>query len=168
MYNTISGKVSFLLQKKDVIFRKKSMQIELKEIEYGSETYDAEIALRYEVLRKPLNLTYTKEQLADEQAQYRLGAFQEGALIGCLLLKPLDDGIIQMRQAAVANEMQRKGIGKKLIHYAEEFAKEKGFTVMILHAREYAIPFYEKSGYRVISELYTEVGLPHRTMSKEI
>lgn len=39
---------------------------------------------------------------------------------------------------------------------------------MILHAREYAIPFYEKSGYLAISELYTEVGLPHRTMSKKL
>ncbi|MBI2420385.1 MAG: GNAT family N-acetyltransferase [Ignavibacteriales bacterium] len=144
------------------------MQIELKEIGYGSETYNAEIALRFEVLRKPLNLTYTKEQLAEEYTQYRFGAFQDGSLIGCLLLKPLENGIIQMRQAAVANAMQGKGIGRQLVQYAEEFAKEKGFTTMMLHAREYAIPFYVKSGYRVISELYTEVGLPHRTMSKDL
>lgn len=89
------------------------MEIVLKEIAFGSEAYNEEIALRFDVLRKPLSLTYTKEQLEEERTQYHLGVFQDSTLIGCLLLKPFQNGIIQMRQAAVANALQGKGIGKK-------------------------------------------------------
>jgi len=37
-----------------------------------------------------------------------------------------------------------------------------------MHARKTAIGFYEKSGYSVIGDEFTEVGIPHFEMVKKI
>jgi ribosomal protein S18 acetylase RimI-like enzyme len=73
-----------------------------------------------------------------------------------------------MRQVAVAPGMQGQGIGRKLVEYAEEFARDGGFDLMLLHARETAVPFYEKLGYRRLGQRFEEVTLPHWAMVKEL
>ena len=39
---------------------------------------------------------------------------------------------------------------------------------IILHARHYAIGFYQKLGYSICSEPFEEVGIEHRVMQKEL
>jgi predicted GNAT family N-acyltransferase len=39
---------------------------------------------------------------------------------------------------------------------------------MELHARATAIDFYKRLGYSVCSEEFTEVGIPHRIMRKQL
>ena len=53
-----------------------------------------------------------------------------------------------MRQVAVVNDLQGQGIGKALVKYSEALAQRLGSCRMILHARETAVAFYERLGYR--------------------
>jgi predicted GNAT family N-acyltransferase len=39
---------------------------------------------------------------------------------------------------------------------------------MTLHARQTAVAFYERLRYAVDGEPFMEIGLPHRTMTKEL
>ena len=71
-----------------------------------------------------------------------------------------------MRQLAVAAELQGQGIGTALVEFAEALAREIGYRRMILHARETAVPFYEKQGYSIIGEGFEEVTIPHWAMEK--
>ena len=55
-----------------------------------------------------------------------------------------------------------------LVEAAEAYAKEKGYSSIILHARQVAEPFYKKLGYYTTSSVFTEVGIPHVVMEKDI
>jgi len=137
-------------------------------VDFGTGAYNEMIDLRYEILRKPLNLTFTEEQLAAEKNFYHLGYYLDDVLVGCLMLTPEENGKIKMKQVAVAANTQRIGIGAKLVNAAEAFAKEKGFQIMYCHARDLAVPFYEKLGYNKIGEMFIQVTIPHYYMEKEL
>lgn len=137
-------------------------------IEYGSNDYDDVIKLRYEILRKPLNLHFTAEQLAAEKNYFHLGYFKDKKLIACLMLVPEENGKMKMKQVAVENESQGKGIGAKLVNAAEKFASDKGYIIMYCHARDTAVPFYEKLNYKRVGEMFEEVSIPHWEMEKGI
>jgi ribosomal protein S18 acetylase RimI-like enzyme len=74
----------------------------------------------------------------------------------------------QVRCVAVANNQQGKGIGKKLMGFLEDTAKAKGWTEMILEARENAVPFYKSLGYEILKKSYLLFGeIQHYTMHKK-
>ena len=136
-------------------------------IEHGSGAYEEAIALRHQVLRKPLGLSYDPSELAGEKDSFHF-ALREGAeLVACLVLKPLDERCIKMRQLAVRENAQGKGFGCELVNYAHSFAKGRGYEEIVLHARETARGFYQKLGYEAEGDSFTEVGLPHLAMRKK-
>jgi acetolactate synthase-1/3 small subunit len=75
---------------------------------------------------------------------------------------------VKMRQVAVATERQSQGIGSVLVRYGEQFAVAHGYTTVVAHARESALSFYRKHGYRVEGELFLEVTIPHRAIRKTL
>jgi predicted GNAT family N-acyltransferase len=54
------------------------------------------------------------------------------------------------------------------VEASERVAIERGALRMTLHARQTAVPFYERLGYRVVGEPFIEVGIPHRAMEKSL
>jgi predicted GNAT family N-acyltransferase len=142
--------------------------MELQLIEHGSDLYQKMVELRTEILRKPLGLEYTEAQLKSEKSDYLLVATEKTIVIGCCILTPLEDNQIQLRQMAVANHQQGKGIGAKIVDFAEKTAIQKGFKILILHARKYAVGFYQKLGYETFGDEYVEVGIPHFSMKKSL
>ena len=140
----------------------------IAEIPFGSEWYALTVALRYDILRKPIGLHFTAEQLSTEDKEFHIAYIEDGKVLGCLILTPKENGTIKMRQVAVAANQQGKGIGKKMVIYSEIFSKEKGFTTMDLNARKTAIPFYLSMSYKVIGDEFEEVTIPHFRMVKEL
>lgn len=138
----------------------------LKQIEHGSAEYQQMVQLRMEILRKPLGLSFTEEELAMEKNDILVGAFDEDVLIGCCLLTLQEPGCLKLRQMAVQKKSQGKGIGDSILRYAENIAKDKGFKKITMHARDTAIGFYEKFGYQVIGDEFEEVKVPHHVMEK--
>jgi predicted GNAT family N-acyltransferase len=140
----------------------------LKQIEHGSKEYDQIVALRYSILREPLGLTYDKEDLDKEKDHVHIAAFEDEELLGCCMLSRVDENTMQLRQMAVKNNQQRKGIGASLISFAEKISKDKGCRKIMMHARDSAVFFYEKCGYTVQGAQFSEVNLPHHIMAKNI
>jgi len=124
------------------------------------------VGLRYRVLRKPLGLQFTKEQLEAEKNETHLAVMLQETLIGCVLLAAQDKLTVKLRQMAIESDFQGQGVGKSLLKYAESVALQKGFQKIILHARENAVGFYQQSGYRVVGQPFIEVTLPHARMEK--
>lgn len=139
-----------------------------REILHGSDEYRRTVALRAAILRRPLDLHYDPAELALENNSHHLVCDVNGEMAACLILRPETDGRVQMRQFAVRAEMQGRGIGRTLAAYAEEFALAHGYVEVFMHARETALGFYEKLGYRKEGELFMEIGLPHFAMSKRL
>lgn len=145
-----------------------TMAITVLEIAFDSEEYRQTVQLRDEVLRRPLGLTFSAEQLAAEGSDIHLAVMENESVIACAILTPMNEHRIKMRQVAVSPDKQGTGIGKRLVEYCEKAAIRRGFTEMFLHARAAVVPFYEKSGYCTVGEGFVEVGIPHRAMMKNI
>lgn len=143
------------------------MGIEIKQIAFDGTEYKKEIELRHKILRQPLGLHYTQEQLDAEKDEFHFAAFDGDKLVGCLLMRAIDNKEMKMRQVAVDEDYQGKGVGKKLVLNSEKFVSAKGFSLITLHARKTAVPFYEKVGYEIVGDEFTEVGLPHVKMKKD-
>lgn len=133
---------------------------------HGSKFYSQMVELRTEILRRPLGLSYSKDQLAEEKSDILVGAFESNSMVGCCMLSPKEVFQLQLRQMAVIPVLQRRGIGKELILFAEKYAFENGFKVIFMHARKSAVGFYQKLGYQIVGDEYLEVGIPHYTMEK--
>jgi len=140
----------------------------LKIIDHGSREYQQMVQLRNDILRKPLKLTLTPEELAKEKDEILIGAFEEEKMLGCCMLIIVDPSTVRLRQMAVLNNLQGKGIGRALMQFAENIARDRGFKKMIMHARKSAAGFYEKLGYQVCSEEFLELTLPHYEMEKKL
>jgi predicted GNAT family N-acyltransferase len=123
--------------------------------------------LRQAVLRAPLGLNLADEDLTLERTWIKIGGFDEhDNLIACLMLTPLDESTLKLRQMAVDATFQGLGYGKQLVVFAEVYALMHKYKSMVLHARSTAIPFYKKLNYQVVGNEFIEVGIPHFKMEK--
>ena len=140
----------------------------LKIIDHGSKEYKQMVDIRKAILRKPLGLDFTPEELEREKEDILIGCFEDDKLEGCCLLTKEGVGNVRLRQMAVTSGLQGKGIGRVLMYFAENIARDKGFKIMTMHARDNAIGFYEKLGYKKIGNQFLEVTIPHFIMEKEL
>ena len=140
----------------------------LKLIDHGSPEYLKMVQLRMDILRKPLGLDLSAEELETEKDEILIAAFEEEKMLGCCMLIKAEPGTVRLRQMAVLNNLQGKGIGRALMQFAENIARDRGFRRVVMHARKTAIGFYEKLGYEVMGTDFVEVTLPHVVMHKQL
>jgi predicted GNAT family N-acyltransferase len=125
------------------------------------------VKLREDVLRKPLGLCFTKEELEQEKDHLLISAYEDDQLKGCCML--VNEGeTVRLRQMAVLNEKQGKGIGRALMLFAENLARDRGYSKITMHARKNAVGFYEKMGYKRTSGEFMELNIPHYVMEKPL
>jgi predicted GNAT family N-acyltransferase len=140
----------------------------ISQINSSSPKYQQVWELREEILRKPLGLSLRNEDLSRDHIDTIFIAEHNGHVIGCLMLQRKDVKQLQLRQMAVASEWQGKNIGRLLVNAAEDFSSSNGYTSMMMHARKVAIGFYLSLGYSIKGDEFTEVGIPHFLMEKEL
>lgn len=132
----------------------------------NTEEYNQMLQLRHQELRLPLGLDLFVEDLSDEENQLVFVGEFEDEIVVCLLLKIINERELKLRQMATAKRMQGKGLGRELVQYAEQWALNNNYHLISLHAREYAMPFYQKMDYVVLGNIFEEVGIPHYKMTK--
>ena len=140
----------------------------LKIIDHVTPEYQKMIKLRDDILRKPLGLGFTSQELEEEKNNMLIGAFEDDTILGCCMLVEENPQIVRLRQMAVLNDLQGKGIGRALMNFAENIARDRGYKILSMHARKNAIGFYEKMGYKVAGNEFTEVTIPHYVMEKKL
>jgi GNAT superfamily N-acetyltransferase len=140
----------------------------LKIIDHGSIEYRQMIKLRDDVLRKPLGLGFDAAELETEKDNMLIGAFEDEDMLGCCMLVEENAQTVRLRQMAVLNDLQGKGIGRALMNFAENLARDRGYKIMSMHARKNAVGFYEKMGYKVAGNEFTEITIPHYVMEKKL
>ena len=87
--------------------------------------------------------------------------------VGRLQYNSVDEA--QIRYMAVAREYERKGIGRMIVGALEQEAKDKDVQTIVLDAREPAVGFYQKLGYRIEAESYLLFGeIQHYRMKKSM
>ncbi|HEY8191535.1 MAG TPA: GNAT family N-acetyltransferase [Alphaproteobacteria bacterium] len=148
---------------------KESDQMIIQEIPYESALFEATRKLRDEVLRRPIGLTLSAADIEGENHQIHIAAIDDsGDVRGTVILKPLSESLVKLRQMSVSPACQGQGCGKQLVRFAERVALERGYKLIELAARISALGFYEKLGYRTEGEKFTEVTLPTIKMVKAL
>lgn len=107
------------------------------------------------------------EDLSNEVNDIHIGLFRDRELIGTLILT-LGQGYVKMRQVAVAETARGINAGTRMVEFSEKVAREEGYTRIELNARKTAVSFYLKNGYSIVGEEFTEIGIPHFRMIKEL
>ena len=142
-------------------------------LEIKSPTTDSDwkayYALRFNVLREPWNQPLGSEVLADEDQAIHAIAVENEEVLGVARMHESAEKQGQVRCVATATAAQGKGIGKTIMAYLEEKAKQKGWTEIVLEARENAVPFYQAIGYSIVAESYLLFGeIQHYRMQKSL
>ncbi len=148
------------------------VRIEL--IATNSEHYPPSCELRERVLLEPIGLTFAQFvegwPQVDAAAEHFVAVADHptGAkVLGTALLipgyeEPTSGKLMQM---AVEPQRQGEGIGRRLVTALEARAfGELGLREVFCHARNDAMPFYERLGWAVVGGEFEEVGVAHHRM----
>lgn len=115
--------------------------------------------LRWEILRAPWHQPEGSEVDDMEDQCVHLMAIDNNSesravVIGVARLQYNSATEAQIRYMAVDPENQKKGIGREMIKVMEKFARNASCKTIILDAREPAVGFYQKLGYKVAEKSY--------------
>lgn len=99
----------------------------------------------------------------DEHA-YHLLAFDGDTAVATARL--LANG--KIGRMAVLPEWRNQGIGSALLKHLVGKASQYRLPQVQLSAQATAIPFYERQGFVVCSEVYEDAGIPHRDMRLDL
>ena len=103
----------------------------------------------------------------DQDAIHVFGWNDQGRVAGCLRVfwKDHDEAAGVAQIGRVVTLEHGKGIGGQILHKGVEIAKELFKAKKIyLEAQEYAIGYYAKEGFEVVSDVFMEDGIPHVKM----
>ena len=86
-------------------------------------------------------------------------------IIGCLRIYVKEAGVLQIGRVAVIESLRGTGVGRMMMRQAISYVTENSSDEKIyLEAQTYAIGFYEKLGFKVISDEFLDEGIPHKGM----
>ena len=142
--------------------------IEIKAIIYGTSEYERSIDLRNEVFRKPWGLNIRDEDLTNDQYMEMFGAYKDDKIIATIFLTEDDKEHARIKSVAILDEYRGKGLGSYLMDYAEKIAKGRGYKKVNLMGRVSAEVFYNKIGYKTLSQPYDYHTISHIDMEKEL
>ena len=81
----------------------------------------------------------------------------------------LDEGsAAHIGRFCVLPEYRKKGYGAAALAFAQKEYAARGYEKLVLGAQCHAVPFYEKCGFNVVSDVYDDAGIPHRDMEKKL
>lgn len=136
----------------------------------SSEQFESYYSLRYEVLRKPWKQPLGSERDESENEAVHAAIYHEsGKCIAAGRLQKNNHLTGQIRFMAVDNNYRGLGLGKLIVGYLEQKAREMGLNCIILQARENAVPFYEAMNYSVKEKTFLLFGeIQHYLMEKSL
>ena len=141
----------------------KMSNIAFKVVPYGKDEHEAAIALRKEVLYEARGISPPDYNEQEDHVQI-CGFIDDTLIATCSLVSEGDS--CRMRYVAIKGNIQGSGIGSKMLLFFEDQAKAQGFQSVYCHARDTAINFYAKNGYKTEGEVFEQVTIPHIKMRK--
>lgn len=91
--------------------------------------------------------------------------YEDGKLLAYLRAEDIGD-MLHIGRVCVEEKIRKKGLGRKLLEFIENYAKDNGFLAVELSAVDTAVGFYEKCGFTAEGDYYLETGVPHIYMKK--
>lgn len=125
----------------------------------------------YETVKSIRTCVFTVEQGADGESEFdrydnsSLFAllYRDKKAVGTARVVLTEKGY-KIGRIAILKEYRGQGLGADIVKAVCEKAFEKGAETVYVDAQNYAVPFYQKLGFKVIGAEITDRGLPHIPM----
>ena len=75
---------------------------------------------------------------------------------------------VKIGRMAVLVERRGIGVGRRVLEFLIEHARQRGFRRAVLDAQVHAEGFYLKQGFIPVGEVFEEAGIMHRRMEREL
>jgi predicted GNAT family N-acyltransferase len=124
-------------------------------------------AIRRRVFIEEQNVPEEIEMDSDDANALHALALDGEALVGCGRMVA-HDGYVKIGRMAVLRERRGQGIGRSILAFLMERARQRGFDRAVLHAQLTAEGFYLKNGYLPEGEVFEEAGIAHRRMCRKL
>ena len=103
----------------------------------------------------------------DQNATHLL-AFLNNRAVGTARIREIDRQTAKIERLAVLPEARKQGIGRKLMETALEVISQMNKSRVIVHAQEYIAPLYQQLGFEQVGEKFSEAGITHVKMVKQL
>ncbi len=128
---------------------------------------EAALELRHDVFCVEQGVPEHEELDGRDHEGIHLVAIYGGEVVAtCRLL--MIGSTAQFSRLAVRESMRRRGIATALLEMADEETRALGGRRIVLHAQTYAQDLYEQAGYRPRGRMFTEAGIDHIAMEKQL
>lgn len=152
-----------------------SLRIQAIDPEKDRGEFAAALAVREVVFIEEQQVPPAIERDVEDARAYHLLAWDGPHAVGTGRLIELDEAPGgrpgrwgQIGRMAVLTANRSHGVGRRVLEALEEEARRRGLRGIKIHAQVHAMPFYEKAGYRVVSEPFDEAGIPHVEAIKDL
>lgn len=149
--------------------------IRIEMIQTDDTLYPQECDLREAILLQPIGYDMNRFRAEypgmEESFEHFVAVVDHPSgqrVVGCALLRPdyPEKGCGKVMQVAVDAQRQGEGIGRQLIIAVESYAFGRlGLGELFCHAQLSAVPFYERLGWRIDSDVFVEAGIEHRKLA---
>ena len=124
---------------------------------------------RYKVLRKPIGLSRNTTRDNLEKTSFHIMATnKKNEIIGVGRLHFVSSNKSQIRYMAVDNKIRKVGVGSEIVKKLEAYSINNNRNIVILNAREDAVNFYSKLGYKNLGKIDVGIDIKHFHMKKDI
>jgi predicted GNAT family N-acyltransferase len=132
------------------------------------ELREAMYSIRRQVFIEEQHVPEEIELDSDDARAFHALALRDGKPVGCGRYVEHGPGEIKIGRMAALRELRGSGIGRAVLEFLIETARNRGYTRAILHAQLTAEGFYLKQGFHPQGEVFEEAGIPHRAMTRDL
>ena len=132
----------------------------------------------YEIVKSRFEVFVCEQEIIEEQdfddkdkLCHHVMLKEDGRIVAYSRIVPKGIGYenISIGRVLVLNSHRRRGIAQKMMKVALEFIKNNlNENIVVLSAQEYVKEMYSSVGFKVISDVYDEVNIPHVKMKIEL
>jgi len=140
--------------------------IEIREA-LGAGDLAAALALRREVFVGEQGVPEDDDIDGRDGEATHFVALDDARVIATCRLLEADDRV-RLGRLAVDRSARRRGVASALLARAEQWARDRGATEIVLAAQTDARALYEQAGYVARGELFMEAGIEHVMMDKPL
>lgn len=135
-------------------------------------TYSVEIKainkIRSEVFQVEQGIAKELEFDGLDEIATHLLAYLENQPVGTARIRQIDNKTAKIERLSVFPLARRKGIGKKLMAKAIEFATRQNYHIVVVNAQKYIKNFYQELGFEQVGNIFIEANIPHIKMTKKL
>lgn len=132
------------------------------------EAFDDAYDVRRDVFIDEQDVPEEMELDGDDEDAIHFVAYDDGHPVGTARLRLVDEDTGKAERVSVRKEYRKEGLGRLLMEALEDEARQRGCSEIHLHGQTQVEDFYAALGYRTVSDVFEEAGIPHVEMVKEL